>query len=156
MILKNTKIYIAGHKGMVGSAIWRLLEQKGYKNLIGRTSKELDLKNQTDVQAFFNTQNPAVVIDAAAKVGGILANNDYPYQFLMENMQIQNNLIDALLHQEVEALIGDPSKAKNKLGWVAEHDLGYLVKDMMRSDIILMKKEQYLKDGGYSTLNYFE
>ena len=57
---------------------------------------------------------------------------------------------------EVEALIGDPSKAKNKLGWVPEHDLGYLVKDMMRSDIILMKKEQYLKDGGYSTLNYFE
>ena len=57
---------------------------------------------------------------------------------------------------EVEALIGDPSKAKNKLGWVPEHDLAYLVKDMMRSDIILMKKEQYLKDGGYSTLNYFE
>ena len=53
---KNTKIYIAGHKGMVGSAIWRLLEQNGYKNLIGRTSKELDLKNQTDVQTFFNTQ----------------------------------------------------------------------------------------------------
>ena len=153
---KNTKIYIAGHRGMVGSAIWRLLEQNGYKNLIGRSSKELDLKNQTDVLTFFNTQKPAVVIDAAAKVGGILANNDYPYQFLMENMQIQNNLIDASLHQEVEALIGDPSKAKNKLGWVPEHDLGYLVKDMMRSDITLMKKEQYLKDGGYLTLNYFE
>jgi len=153
---KNTKIYIAGHRGMVGSAIWRLLEQNGYKNLIGRSSKELDLKNQTDVLAFFNTQKPAVVIDAAAKVGGILANNDYPYQFLMENMQIQNNLIDASLHQEVEALIGDPSKAKNKLGWVPEHDLGYLVKDMMRSDITLMKKEQYLKDGGYLTLNNFE
>ena len=57
MILKNTKIYIAGHRGMVGSAIWRLLEQNGYKNLIGRTSKELDLKNQTDVLTFFNTQN---------------------------------------------------------------------------------------------------
>ena len=153
---KNTKIYIAGHRGMVGSAIWRLLEQNGYKNLIGRSSKELDLKNQTDVLAFFNTQKPAVVIDAAAKVGGILANNDYPYQFLMENMQIQNNLIDASLHQEVEALIGDPSKAKNKLRWVPEHDLGYLVKDMMRSDITLMKKEQYLKDGGYLTLNNFE
>ncbi len=153
---KNTKIYIAGHRGMVGSAIWRLLEQNGYKNLIGRSSKELDLKNQTDVLTFFNTQKPAVVIDAAAKVGGILANNDYPYQFLMENMQIQNNLIDASLHQEVEALIGDPSKAKNKLGWVPEHDLGYLVKDMMRSDITLMKKEQYLKDGGYLTLNNFE
>ena len=102
---KNTKIYIAGHRGMVGSAIWRLLEQNGYKNLIGRTSKELDLKNQTDVLVFFNTQKPAVVIDAAAKVGGILANNDYPYQFLMENMQIQNNLIDASLKQGVEKFI---------------------------------------------------
>ena len=102
---KNTKIYIAGHRGMVGSAIWRLLEQKGYTNIIGRTSKELDLKNQTDVQTFFNTQKPELVIDAAAKVGGILANNDYPYQFLMENMQIQNNLIDASLHQGVEKFI---------------------------------------------------
>ena len=86
---KNTKIYIAGHRGMVGSAIWRLLEQKGY-NLIGRSSKELDLKNQNKVQDFFKTQRPDVVIDAAAKVGGILANNDYPYPFLMENMQSHN------------------------------------------------------------------
>ena len=102
---KNTKIYIAGHRGMVGSAIWRLLEQKGYDNLIGRSSKELDLKNQNKVQDFFKTQRPEVVIDAAAKVGGILANNDYPYQFLMENMQIQNNLIDASLQQGVEKFI---------------------------------------------------
>ena len=83
MITKHTKIYIAGHRGMVGSAIWRLLEQKGYDNLIGCSSKELDLKNQNKVQDFFNVQRPDVVIDAAAKVGGILANNDYPYQFLM-------------------------------------------------------------------------
>ena len=153
---KNTKIYIAGHRGMVGSAIWRLLAQNGYKNLIGRTSKELDLKNQTDVLTFFNTQKPAVVIDAAAKVGGILANNDYPYQFLMENMQIQNNLIDASLHQEVEALIGDPSKAKNKLGWVPEHDLAYLVKDMMQSDIDLMKKDVTLLNAGHEILKQAE
>jgi len=105
MISKNTKIYIAGHRGMVGSAIWRLLEQHGYDNLIGRSSKELDLKNQNRVQDFFKTQKPEVVIDAAAKVGGILANNDYPYQFLMENMQIQNNLIDASLQQGVEKFI---------------------------------------------------
>ena len=102
---KNTKIYIAGHRGMVGSAIWRLLEKRGYDNLIGRSSKELDLKNQNKVQDFFKTQRPDVVIDAAAKVGGILANNDYPYQFLMENMQIQNNLIDASLQQGVEKFI---------------------------------------------------
>ena len=94
MITKNTKIYIAGHRGMVGSAVWRVLESKGYSNLIGKTSKELDLRNQQAVLDFYNQEQPEVVIDAAAKVGGILANNDFPYQFLMENMQIQNNLID--------------------------------------------------------------
>ena len=105
MILKTTKIYIAGHRGMVGSAIWRLLEKHGYSNLIGRTSKEVDLKKQNKVQDFFNTQKPEVVIDAAAKVGGILANNDYPYQFLMENMQIQNNLIDGAHKAGIEKFI---------------------------------------------------
>ena len=80
---------------MVGSACWRALEKLGYTNLIGRTSKQLDLRNQSQVYGFLNTTKPDVVIDAAAKVGGILANNDYPYQFLMENMKIQNNLISA-------------------------------------------------------------
>jgi GDP-L-fucose synthase len=94
MVSKNTKIYIAGHRGMVGSAVWRILESKGYSNLIGKTSAELDLRNQQAVLDFFRHEKPEVVIDAAAKVGGILANNDFPYQFLMENMQIQNNLID--------------------------------------------------------------
>ena len=94
VITKNTKIYIAGHRGMVGSAVCRALESKGYTNVIGKTSKELDLRNQQAVLDFYNREHPEVVIDAAAKVGGILANNDFPYQFLMENMQIQNNLID--------------------------------------------------------------
>ena len=89
---KETKIYIAGHRGMVGSAIWRALEKKGYSNLIGKTSKELDLRNQQDVTDFYTKEQPEIVIDAAAKVGGILANNDFPYQFLMENVQIQNNI----------------------------------------------------------------
>jgi GDP-L-fucose synthase len=102
---KNTKIYIAGHRGMVGSAIWRNLERKGYTNLIGRTSKELDLRNQADVQAFFKLEQPAVVIDAAAKVGGILANSKLPYAFLMENLQIQNNLIDTAHEMNVEKFI---------------------------------------------------
>lgn len=99
------KIFIAGHKGMVGSAIWRSLESKGYTNLIGRSSKELDLRNQASVKEFFTKEKPDVVIDAAARVGGIMANNTYPYQFLMENLQIQNNLIDAALQSDVQKFI---------------------------------------------------
>ena len=102
---KATKIYVAGHKGMVGSAIWRALSTKGYTNLIGASSATVDLKNQQAVKDFFAFEKPAVVIDAAAKVGGILANNDFPYQFLMENMQIQNNLIDTALQTGVEKFI---------------------------------------------------
>lgn len=79
---------------MVGAAIWRNLEARGYRHLLGKTSKELDLRNQESVRAFFQKEAPEVVIDAAARVGGILANNNYPYQFLMDNMLIQNNLID--------------------------------------------------------------
>jgi GDP-L-fucose synthase len=105
MISKQSKIYIAGHNGMVGSAIWRQLEEKGYQNLIGKSSKELDLRDQQAVMSFFKTEQPEVIIDAAAKVGGILANNNFPYQFLMENMQIQNNLIDAALKNDVEKFI---------------------------------------------------
>jgi len=102
---KSTKIYIAGHRGMVGSAVWRALESKGYSNLIGKTSAELDLRNQQAVTDFYKKEQPEVVIDAAAKVGGILANNDFPYQFLMENMQIQNNLIDGAFKTGIEKFI---------------------------------------------------
>jgi GDP-L-fucose synthase len=102
---KDNKIYIAGHKGMVGSAIWRTLINKGYTNLIGASSKELDLKNQQAVTNFISNEKPNVIIDAAAKVGGILANNNFPYQFLMENMQIQNNLIDSAHKLSVEKFI---------------------------------------------------
>lgn len=102
---KKSKIYIAGHRGMVGSAIYRVLSSKGYNNLIGKTSKELDLRDQIQVKKFFLTEKPDIVIDAAARVGGILANNDFPYQFLMQNMQIQNNLIDTALEAGIEKFI---------------------------------------------------
>jgi GDP-L-fucose synthase len=105
MIPKTANIYIAGHKGMVGSAVWRALEKKGYTNLVGKTSNELDLRNQQAVLHFYEVEKPEVVIDAAARVGGILANNDYPYQFLMENMQIQNNLIDGALQSGIEKFV---------------------------------------------------
>lgn len=102
---KDQKIYVAGHRGMVGSAVCRILKEEGYTNIIGKTSKELDLRNRQAVKEFFEAEKPEVVIDAAARVGGILANNDYPYQFLMENMQIQNNLIDEALSQDIQKFI---------------------------------------------------
>ena len=105
MIMKSTKIYVAGHRGMVGSAIVRALDQAGYKNIIGKSSQELDLRNQKAVHDFFEAERPEVVIDAAARVGGILANNNFPYQFLMENLQIQNNLIDCANRYDVKKFI---------------------------------------------------
>ena len=80
---------------MVGSACWRLLESKGFINIVGKTSKELDLRNQSLVERFIRDTKPDIIIVAAAKVGGILANDTYPYEFLMDNMLIQNNLISA-------------------------------------------------------------
>lgn len=94
MLNKQSNIFIAGHRGMVGSAVFRALVSKGYTNILIRSRVELDLKNQAAVKSFFSEHQPEVVIDAAARVGGILANNEYPYQFLMDNLMIQNNLID--------------------------------------------------------------
>jgi GDP-L-fucose synthase len=105
MINKSSKIYIAGHNGMVGSAIWQTLIANGYTNLIGKASVDLDLRCQDQVFLFFDEEKPEVVIDAAAKVGGILANDEFPYQFIMENIQIQNNLIDNALKLGVEKFI---------------------------------------------------
>lgn len=90
---KNSKIYIAGHRGLVGSALVRSLQVKGYTNLVFRTHAELDLRNQAAVQTFFSTEKPEYVILAAAKVGGIFANNTYPAEFIEDNLLIQNNVI---------------------------------------------------------------
>ena len=102
---KTVKIYIAGHRGMVGAAVWRALDNMGYTNLLGKTSAELDLRNQQAVTDFYKKEQPEIVIDAAAKVGGILANNNLPYQFLMDNLQIQNNLIDGAFKTKIEKFI---------------------------------------------------
>ncbi|AYQ35493.1 GDP-L-fucose synthase [Runella sp. SP2] len=102
---KNAKIYVAGHRGMVGSALVRRLESEGYQNIIVRTSRELDLRNQQAVADFFAAEKPDYVFLAAAKVGGIMANNIYRADFLYENLQIQNNVIHSAHVEGVEKLM---------------------------------------------------
>jgi len=101
----KSKIYIAGHKGMVGSAILRNLEEKGYKNFLLKTSSELDLKKTQQVDEFFETEKPDYVFLAAAKVGGIQANNSYRADFLYDNLMIQNNIIHASFVNKVKKLL---------------------------------------------------
>ena len=102
---KKAKIYVAGHKGMVGSAIWKNLTIKGYTNLIGRTFEELDLMDSAAVDTFFNQEKPEYVFLAAAKVGGIVANNTYRGQFIYENLMIQNNVIHCSYKHNVKKLL---------------------------------------------------
>lgn len=101
----NNKIYIAGHRGMVGSAILRTLQQQGYTNLVTRAHAELDLTNQAAVQAFFEKEKPTQVYLAAAKVGGIHANNTYPAEFIYQNLMVQANVIDAAFRSGVQKLL---------------------------------------------------
>lgn len=102
---KSSKIYIAGHRGLVGSAIVRKLEEKGYTNLVYRTSKELDLRDKNAVDTFFSEEKPEFVFMAAAKVGGIIANNEYPADFIRDNLMIQTNVIDASYRNTVKKLL---------------------------------------------------
>ncbi|WP_312193486.1 GDP-L-fucose synthase [Exiguobacterium sp.] len=102
---KNSKIYIAGHRGLVGSAIHRKLMKDGYTNLVVRTSKELDLRDKGQVDSFFKEEKPEFVFVAAAKVGGIVANNEFPADFIRDNLMIQTNVIDASYRNQVEKLL---------------------------------------------------
>lgn len=102
---KAAKIYIAGHRGLVGSAIKRKLERQGYQNLLCRTSKELDLRNQQAVEDFFQAEKPEYIFLAAAKVGGIQANNNYPANFIYDNLVMQSNVIDAARRHGVKKLL---------------------------------------------------
>jgi GDP-L-fucose synthase len=99
------KIFVAGHRGMVGSAICRRLEAGGYSNVLVRTRKDLDLMDREAVRTFFEKEAPGIVVDAAARVGGIVANNTYPVEFLIQNLTIQNNLIEAAADFGVEKLL---------------------------------------------------
>lgn len=102
---RSATFYVAGHRGLVGSAIWRRLQSAGFTDLVGRTSAELDLKNREDVFAFFEQTKPRYVVLAAAKVGGILANNTYPVDFLSDNLRIQVNVLDAAQQYGAERLL---------------------------------------------------
>jgi GDP-L-fucose synthase len=102
---QDAKIYVAGHRGLVGSAIWRELERQGFKNLVGRSHKELDLLDSPAVAAFYEQERPEYVFVAAAKVGGILANDQHPAEFLFQNLQIQNNLIHGAWKAGVKKLL---------------------------------------------------
>ena len=105
MNLKGKKIYVAGHRGMVGSAITRELEKKGYKNLLLRNLSELNLIRQAETEDFFKSEKPDIVIIAAAKVGGILANNTYRAEFIYDNLMIESNIIQSAFNNSVEKLI---------------------------------------------------
>lgn len=105
MMEKHAKIYVAGHRGMVGSAILRKLQAEGYQNLVYRTSSELDLRNQAQVEAFFSVERPDYVFLAAAKVGGIMANNVYRADFLYENLMIESNVIHQAFVHKVKKLV---------------------------------------------------
>ena len=105
MIDKSAKIYVAGHRGLVGSAIWHNLESKGYTNLVGRTHAELDLLDGVAVRTFFDEERPDYVILAAAHVGGIMANNTYRADFIYENLQIQQNVIGESFRHNVKKLL---------------------------------------------------
>jgi GDP-L-fucose synthase len=102
---KNAKIYIAGHRGLVGSAIMRNLQERGFANLLTRTHAELDLTSQTATEAFFLLEKPDYVFMAAAKVGGILANNNFPAEFIRDNLAIQTNIIHAAYQSNVKRLM---------------------------------------------------
>lgn len=102
MMERDSKIYVAGHRGLVGSAICRRLEKDGFDRILKRTSSELDLRNQRAVDDFFAAEKPEYVFLAAAKVGGIHANDTYPADFIRDNLQIQTNVIDAAYRHGVD------------------------------------------------------
>jgi GDP-L-fucose synthase len=158
-ITLDSKIYIAGHNGMVGSACWRALKAKGYKSIIGFGSKELDLRDQRAVFDMLTRENPEVIIDAAAKVGGILANSTYPYEFLMDNMLIQNNLIKAAHELDIPKLIflgssciypkmaSQPLKEEYMLtGRLEETNQWYAIAKISGVKLIEALREQYNRD----------
>ena len=159
MIDHNSKIYISGHNGMVGSACWRALKDKSYKNIIGYSSKDLDLRDQKKVFEIIKSEKPDVIINAAARVGGILENSQKPYEFLMDNMLIQNNLIKTAHELNIEKFIflgssciypkmaPQPLKEKYLLtGPLEETNQWYAIAKISGVKLIEALREQYNRD----------
>jgi len=159
MIDHNSKIYITGHNGMVGSACWRALKDKSYKNIIGYSSKDLDLRDQKKVFEIIKSEKPDVIINAAARVGGILENSQKPYEFLMDNMLIQNNLIKTAHELNIEKFIflgssciypkmaPQPLKEKYLLtGPLEETNQWYAIAKISGVKLIEALREQYNRD----------
>jgi GDP-L-fucose synthase len=162
MIDKDAKIYVAGHRGMVGSAVVRKFEREGYTNILSRSRAELDLCNQAAVKDFFTTELPDYVILASAKVGGIKANSDYKAEFLLENLQIQNNVIQQSYLHKVKKLcfLGSsciypaqapqPIKEDNLLtGSLEPTNEGYALAKIVGYKLCLYLSEQY----GFNTIS---
>jgi GDP-L-fucose synthase len=159
MILSSSKIYVAGHNGMVGSAIVRALKQKGFHNLVLKSSKELDLRNQSQVNQFFLTEKPEYVYLAAAKVGGILANNTFPANFLYDNMMIQNNVIHAAFEHKVKKFLflgssciypkfaNQPMEEKELLsGYLESTNEAYAIAKISGIEMVKFYRRQYAVD----------
>jgi GDP-L-fucose synthase len=159
MINKKSIIYIAGHNGMVGRAVWRYLNKQGYKNLHGQSSSQLDLKSYDQTYNYINDIKPDIIINSAAKVGGILANSTFPYDFLIENMLIQNNLIKIALDCNITKFIflgssciypkfsEQPIKEKYLLsGKLEETNQWYAVAKISGVKLIESIRHQYKKD----------
>ncbi len=159
---KNSKIFIAGHKGLVGSAILRLLQKENYENIITRTKEELDLRNFVKVEKFFKKERPDYVFLAAAKVAGIKANNQYPAEFLLENLRIQNNVIEQSYLTKVKKLIflgsncvyprssSQPMKEEYLFtGWPEPTNEGYAIAKLAGLRLV----QYYGKEYGMKSLN---
>jgi GDP-L-fucose synthase len=159
MILPSSKIYIAGHNGMVGSAIVRALKNKGFNNLLLRSSKELDLRNQSQVNQFFLIEKPDFVYLAAAKVGGILANHNFPANFLYDNLMIQSNIIHAAFEHKVKKLLflgssciypkfaNQPIEEKELLsGYLESTNEAYAIAKISGIEMVKFYRRQYAVD----------
>ena len=147
---KDTKIYVAGHHGLVGSAIWSNLQSRGYTNLVGRSHKELDLLDGAAVKQFFDEEQPDAVVLAAAHVGGILANLQYRADFIYQNLQIQQNVIGESFRHNVRSFIRELCDARGKTILISSHILSEI--SLLADDIGIIDHGALLEEESLAEL----